>query len=57
MSKKMKKKKRAPKKPYMKSGLRWEDPCDGYGPPKHRSQKKGARQEAKKRIKIATVAQ
>lgn len=30
--------------PYMKPGLRWEDPLDGYGPGRHRAHKKGARQ-------------
>lgn len=37
--------KRAPHAPYAKPGLIWEDPIDGYGPAKHRSQKKGARQQ------------
>lgn len=45
-------KKRAPRKPYLKPGLQWEDPRDGYGPRKHRSQKKGARQHAKKTIRL-----
>lgn len=37
--------------PYMKPGLQWEDPLDGKGPKKHRSQKKGFRQAVKRAIK------
>lgn len=43
--------KRGPRKPYLKPGLMWEDPFDGYGPKKHRSQKKGARQHGKKLLR------
>ncbi len=34
-------------KPYMKDGLQWEDPLDGKGPKRNRSQRKGVRQKAK----------
>lgn len=40
-------------KPYIKDGLQTEDPIDGKGPPKHRSQKKGKRQALRQEIKEA----